>query len=300
MPSCWPPRAETRRRSASCTTATPSACTAITCAAARRPCGARPDRRDVRAVVAVPRPLRRPPGGSAGPWLFGIARHVLLMSVRSRRLERAACQRLGVLERLDTEPSTAEPDERWLDGLDEALAGLTDDQRRAIELRVVDGLEYDRVAEDAGMTPEAARARVSRGLAALRHRFTDSQGASTMTDLTPELERLGDALEGAVAAHAEPARPRPPAAAVAALLIAVAVARHRRPRRCLRGRAADLERGRRRQHAGGHAGPGRHPAVLHGRHRGRRVPLHAGQGARARRCRTGRAPSSPPSARTSA
>jgi RNA polymerase sigma factor (sigma-70 family) len=112
--------------------------------------------------------------GSAGPWLFGIARHVLLMSVRSRRLERAACQRLGVLERLDTEPSTADPDERWLDGLDEALADLTDDQRRAIELRVVDGLEYDRVAEDAGMTPEAARARVSRGLAALRHRFTDS------------------------------------------------------------------------------------------------------------------------------
>jgi RNA polymerase sigma-70 factor (ECF subfamily) len=116
-------------------------------------------------------------GGSVGPWLFGIARHVLLMSVRHRRLERAACERLGVLERLDTEPSTAEPEEHWLDGLDEAWAELTEEQRRAIELRVVDGLEYDRVAEDAGMTPEAARARVSRGLAALRHRFTDSQGA---------------------------------------------------------------------------------------------------------------------------
>ena len=35
--------------------------------------------------------------GSAGPWLFGIARHVLLVSVRQRRLERSACERLGVL-----------------------------------------------------------------------------------------------------------------------------------------------------------------------------------------------------------
>ena len=37
-------------------------------------------------------------GGSAGPWLFGIARHVLLVSVRQRRLERRACERLGVLD----------------------------------------------------------------------------------------------------------------------------------------------------------------------------------------------------------
>ena len=36
--------------------------------------------------------------GSAGPWLFGIARHVLLVSVRRHRLERGACERLGVLD----------------------------------------------------------------------------------------------------------------------------------------------------------------------------------------------------------
>ena len=60
-------------------------------------------------------------GGSAGPWLFAIARHVLSTSVRRGRIERAACTRLGVLERLDREPSTAEPTEAWLD---EALAEL--------------------------------------------------------------------------------------------------------------------------------------------------------------------------------
>jgi RNA polymerase sigma-70 factor, ECF subfamily len=49
-----------------------------------------------------------------------------------------ACQRLGVLERLDREPSAAEPQGTWLDGLDEALADLPAAQREAIELRVVD------------------------------------------------------------------------------------------------------------------------------------------------------------------
>ncbi len=115
-------------------------------------------------------------GGSAGPWIFAIARNVLLMSVRKRSLERDARDRLGMLDRLDREPATAEPEERWLDGLDEALAELTDEQRRAIELRVIDDLDYEQVADRGGMTPQAARARVSRGLATLRTRI--SQGAS--------------------------------------------------------------------------------------------------------------------------
>jgi RNA polymerase sigma factor (sigma-70 family) len=117
-------------------------------------------------------------GGSAGPWIFGIARNVLLMSVRKHALERSACERLGVLNRLDAEPATAEPSEHWLDGLDEALAELTEEQRRAIELRIIDDLDYDQVADRAGSTPQVARARVSRGLATLRHRFADSRGAS--------------------------------------------------------------------------------------------------------------------------
>jgi hypothetical protein len=44
-----------------------------------------------------------------------------------------------------------------------------------------------------------------------------------MTDLNPQLERLGDALEGAVAAHAEPERPAPRLLRSRHLLIAVAV-----------------------------------------------------------------------------
>src|SRR5688500_2937468 len=59
--------------------------------------------------------------GSAGPWLFAIARHVLLASVRKRALEQRACEQLAVA---GTGTATAEPDGTWLDGLDEALDEL--------------------------------------------------------------------------------------------------------------------------------------------------------------------------------
>jgi len=112
-------------------------------------------------------------GGSAGPWLFGIARHVLLVSVRRRRLESSACERLGVLDGLDREPAP-EPDDAWLEGLDEALAHLPYAQQQAIRLRVVEDLGYDEAAERLATTPQAVRARVSRGLTALRKHLFDS------------------------------------------------------------------------------------------------------------------------------
>src|SRR3954447_15723550 len=103
-------------------------------------------------------------GGSAGPWLFGIARNLLAQSVRRRRIELAACERLGIIERLDEPPTTVEPDEVWLTGLDEALAELTDGERRALELRVVDSLPYEAVAAGLATSEGAARVRVSRAL----------------------------------------------------------------------------------------------------------------------------------------
>jgi RNA polymerase sigma factor (sigma-70 family) len=105
-------------------------------------------------------------GGSAGPWLFGIARNVLLASVRRRKLEDGARERLGVL----ATPS-AEPDDTWLEGLDEALEELPESQRRAIELRVIEDRAYEDVALALGTSPAAARVRVHRGLSALRHRL---------------------------------------------------------------------------------------------------------------------------------
>jgi RNA polymerase sigma-70 factor, ECF subfamily len=112
-------------------------------------------------------------GGSAGPWLFGIARHLLLVSVRRHHLEASACERLGVLDGIDREAAPA-PDEGWLEGLDEALAHLPDAQQQAIRLRVVDDLGYDEAAQRLDATPQAVRARVSRGLSTLRKHLFNS------------------------------------------------------------------------------------------------------------------------------
>lgn len=116
-------------------------------------------------------------GGSAAPWLFGIARNVLLMSLRRGQLERRATQRLGLAERLDTryEPASVVPNEHWADRADELLDELPSDQREAVRLRVVQELAYEQVAAALGTTASAARVRVHRGLAALRARYFDSK-----------------------------------------------------------------------------------------------------------------------------
>jgi RNA polymerase sigma-70 factor (ECF subfamily) len=111
--------------------------------------------------------------GSALPWLLGITRNVLLMSVRRRRLEKLACERIGLRDRLDGAPAAADPDESWLDGLDELLAELPDGQREALRLRVFEDRDYADVAHGLGTSPQAARVRVHRALRLLRHRLTD-------------------------------------------------------------------------------------------------------------------------------
>jgi RNA polymerase sigma factor (sigma-70 family) len=118
-------------------------------------------------------------GGSAAPWLFAIAGHALAQSVRTRILERAASERLGVLSRLDREPATTTPDDSWLDGLDEAFDDLPDGLQEALRLRVIDDLDYGDVAAGLGTTEGAARVRVARALARLRARVTNRQMEAT-------------------------------------------------------------------------------------------------------------------------
>ena len=105
-------------------------------------------------------------GGTAGPWLFAIARNVIRASVRKRALERRACERLG----LGVEAAVA-PDESWLHGIDDVLAELPEGQRDAVRLRVLDDLAYEQVATVLGVSEQAARVRVHRGLSALRARM---------------------------------------------------------------------------------------------------------------------------------
>ena len=115
--------------------------------------------------------------GSAAPWLFGIARNVLLMSLRRGRLERRTAERLGIAERLDGryEPASLVPADSWADGADELLEELPPNQRQAVRLRVVEDMSYEQVAVALGTTASAARVRVHRALAALRARRVNSK-----------------------------------------------------------------------------------------------------------------------------
>lgn len=104
--------------------------------------------------------------GTALPWLLGIARNVLRESARRDRIATGARERLGLPLDLATEAEFDAVEERLSprDELARALDGLPEHERRALELRVVDGLSYARVADALGIRPAAARLRVSRAL----------------------------------------------------------------------------------------------------------------------------------------
>jgi RNA polymerase sigma-70 factor (ECF subfamily) len=111
-------------------------------------------------------------GGSGAPWLFGIARNLLRQYHKHNRIETAARERLGMplsfaecedYERVDDreEVNALRP------ALQHAVRSLPSEQRRALELRVVQQLPYDEVAGRLGCSQNAARLRVSRALRAL-------------------------------------------------------------------------------------------------------------------------------------
>jgi len=107
--------------------------------------------------------------GSAGPWLYGIAKNLLRKYTEHERVDARARLRLGIappndeLERVDERERAT----RLRPALRAALATLPPAQREAVRLRVVDELPYERVASELGCTPLAARLRVLRGLGSL-------------------------------------------------------------------------------------------------------------------------------------
>lgn len=102
-------------------------------------------------------------------WLYGIGRNKLLRHYRDGDVELRALRRLGVERR----ELTADDIDRIVelaavrdvqDDVQEALQALPDAQRQAVELRVLEELEYPEIAAHLGITEQNARARVSRGL----------------------------------------------------------------------------------------------------------------------------------------
>jgi RNA polymerase sigma factor (sigma-70 family) len=105
--------------------------------------------------------------GSAGPWLFGIARNLHRRYLEKERVETRARERLGVEIRTYEEFDRLEERafaEQMRPQLAVALAALPLGQRQAVQLHVVDELPYATVADRLGCTEVAARLRVMRGL----------------------------------------------------------------------------------------------------------------------------------------
>ena len=107
--------------------------------------------------------------GTAAAWLFGIGDKQLRQWLRRGRVDRRSRNRLRVEPILFEEGGYERVEAlgdlgRLVKPLAAALTALPDTIRRAVELRVLDQLDYPVVAQRLGCTEGAARVRVSRGL----------------------------------------------------------------------------------------------------------------------------------------
>jgi RNA polymerase sigma factor (sigma-70 family) len=119
-----------------------------------------------RALKEAPR-FRAHGDGSALPWLRTVARNLVHDWRRKGVVQDRVRRELAIVEEAD-EPA-AQVEERLDAGrVRDALHRLPPDQRAAVEARVVRGEGYDEIARTTGVSRETARARVSRGLRALR------------------------------------------------------------------------------------------------------------------------------------
>jgi len=105
-------------------------------------------------------------------WLFTIARRQLSHYLRRGAVERRALKQLGLSVPGLAEDEAAEIEraaglESLRSVLGDELKKLNQDQRDALQLRIIDELPYPEVARRLGTTEPTARARVSRGLRAL-------------------------------------------------------------------------------------------------------------------------------------
>jgi RNA polymerase sigma-70 factor (ECF subfamily) len=127
---------------------------------------------EVFAQVALSlRRFRDEAGGSAGPWLFGIAKNLLRRYYERGRVEEAARRRLAMpirsheldLEAVDERLAATDLREE----LGAALESLPEAQRAALELRVLEERPYQEIASALSCTETAARIRVMRALGRL-------------------------------------------------------------------------------------------------------------------------------------
>lgn len=113
-------------------------------------------------------------------WLYGIGRHQLGRYFRTGAVDARARRRIGIAPRAVSEEDY-ERIEELIDfeqvgrAIARAFSLLSEEQREAMTLRVIEGRSYREVAEALRVTEETARARVSRGLKRLARTLETSE-----------------------------------------------------------------------------------------------------------------------------
>jgi RNA polymerase sigma-70 factor (ECF subfamily) len=110
--------------------------------------------------------------GSVKAWLCGIARHVCVHVLESRRRGRDALERAGLPDEPTTEPFAGRHRAR---AIRRALDQLRPSEREALVLRYVADLGHRDIAAALQIDEAAARKRISRALAHLRAVLCDQE-----------------------------------------------------------------------------------------------------------------------------
>ena len=114
---------------------------------------------------------------SGAAWIHAIADRLLLDHYRRRGVAARASRRLAIEAPVlgENDPGLARLfAENDAMPLERALAGLPDRQREAVCLRLLDDLSYAEIAARFGISQEATRQHVSRGLRTLNHRLSEA------------------------------------------------------------------------------------------------------------------------------
>ncbi len=128
------------------------------------------------AVFLVARRFRARGGGSAFPWVRGIAQNKLRESRRRGRVEDRARRRLGLEPEVLDDADLARVDELASagGGALELVDRLPERQRAAIRSRVLEERGYAEIARELRCSELVVRQQVSRGLRRLRDQLTEN------------------------------------------------------------------------------------------------------------------------------
>ena len=101
------------------------------------------------------------------PWIFSIARNLLIDHFRKNRPTVIETDKLIALADRALRAEASEPVVTW----DEVMKLLPEEQRRLLQLRFEEGLSFEEIAKRSGVNETSARKRMSRTVQGLRKIF---------------------------------------------------------------------------------------------------------------------------------